>query len=81
MHRPEKGRPETNPLEVNLSQCSGMAESFANRTIAALKGRQDVMQIMTKNQASDLSWRTWITLEALRVIGEAYCGDPGAESL
>jgi VWFA-related protein len=80
-HRPEKGRPETNPLESTFRNVQGWHSPSANRTIAALKGRQDVMQIMTKNQASDLSWRTWITLEALRVIGEAYSGIPGRKSL
>jgi VWFA-related protein len=80
-HRPEKGRPKTNPLESTFRNVQGWHTASANRSIAALQGREDVMAIMTTNQASDLSWRTWITLEALRVLGEAYAGIPGRKSL
>jgi VWFA-related protein len=80
-HRPEKGRPKTNPLESTFRNVQGWHSPSANRTAAALKGRQDVMDLMTTNQASDLSWRTWITLEALRVLGEGYAGVPGRKSL
>ena len=80
-HRPEKGRPKTNPLETSFRHVQGWHTSSANRTAASLKGREETMKIMTTSEASDLSWRTWITLEALRVLGEGYAGIPGRKSL
>ena len=72
---------DANPLESVYRGVHGWNSRSATRNAAAAQGRQAMLQYFTDNQAANLSARTWLTLEALREIGEAYSGIPGRKSL
>ncbi len=80
-HRSDKDSPKSNPLEATFRNVQGWHSKSANRNAAAAQGRQDLLASATTNQALSLSWSTWVTLEALREMGEAYAGIPGRKSL
>jgi VWFA-related protein len=80
-HRSDKDAPKTNPLESVFRGVQGWNSKSASRNAAAAQGRQAVLDSAANTQALNLSWRTWVTLEALREIGEAYAGIPGRKSL
>ena len=70
-----------NPLESTFRGVGGWNSRSANRSSAAKQGRDNMLRYFTENQAANLGERTWLTLEALREIGEAYSGIPGRKSL
>jgi VWFA-related protein len=70
----------TNPLD-KYETYQGWNTRSPIHNAAALQGRQDVQEYATNAVAADLAARTWLTLEALREIGEAYSGLPGRKSL
>jgi VWFA-related protein len=70
----------TNPLD-KFETYQGWNTPSPIHNAAALRGRQDVLRYATNAVAADLAARTWLTLEALREIGEAYSGLPGRKSL
>jgi VWFA-related protein len=81
-HRSPKDTPtDANPLESVYRGVSGWNSRSANRSAAAKQGRDKTLRYFTENQAASLGERTWLTLEALREIGEAYSGIPGRKSL
>jgi VWFA-related protein len=81
-HRPPKDTPtDANPLESVYRGVEGWNSLSASRSNAARQGRNDMLRYFTENQAASLGERTWMTLEALREIGEAYAGIPGRKSL
>lgn len=79
--RSPKDTPATNPLESAYRGVHGWHSRSANRTAAAARGRQAFLNYSLENEAAKLGLRTWLTLEALREIGEAYSGIPGRKSL
>ncbi|HSY57923.1 MAG TPA: VWA domain-containing protein [Terriglobales bacterium] len=80
-HRGPKDTPNTNPLDSAFRGVQGWHSKSGTRNAAAIKGRQDVLQNAMANRAGDVGLRVWLTLEALREIGEAYSGIPGRKSL
>jgi VWFA-related protein len=81
-HRSPKDTPtDANPLESVYRGVHGWNSKSASRNMAMSQGRQKMLQYFTENQAAKLGERTWLTLEALREIGEAYSGIPGRKSL
>lgn len=72
---------DANPLESTFRGVLGWNSRSVNRSMAAAQGRRAMLRYFTDNQAANLSTRTWLTLEALREIGEAYSGIPGRKSL
>jgi VWFA-related protein len=76
-----KDTPITDPLESSFKTVQGWNTRSSTHNTAANQGRQDVLQYTTNAVAADLGARTWLTLEALREIGEAYAGLPGRKSL
>ncbi len=81
-HRsPKDGPTDANPLESVYRGVEGWNSLSAARSSAARQGRDDMLRYFTENQAASLGERTWLTLEALREIGEAYSGIPGRKSL
>jgi VWFA-related protein len=72
---------DANPLESVYRGVHGWNSRSATRNAAAAQGRQAMLRYFTDNQAANLGARTWLTLEALREIGEAYSGIPGRKSL
>jgi len=80
-HRSSKDTPATNPLDSAYKGVHGWHTLSANRNDAAMKARQDLLQYATDNADAALAARTWLTLEALHQIGEAYSGVPGRKAL
>jgi VWFA-related protein len=81
-HRsPKDGPTDANPLESVYRGVEGWNSLSASRSNAARQGRDDMLRYFTENQAASLGERTWLTLEALREIGQAYSGIPGRKSL
>ena len=81
-HRSPKDSPtDANPLESVYRGVEGWNSLSASRSNAARQGRDNMLRYFTENQAANLGERTWLTLEALREIGEAYSGIPGRKSL
>jgi VWFA-related protein len=79
--RSPKDTPSTNPLASMYRGVNGWNSRSANRSAAAAQGRQTFLNYSVENEAGKLGLRTWLTLEALREIGEAYSGIPGRKSL
>jgi VWFA-related protein len=78
--RSPKDSATTNPLD-RFETYQGWSTRSPTHNAAALQGRQDVLQYATNAVAADLGARTWLTLEALKEIGEAYSGLPGRKAL
>jgi VWFA-related protein len=72
---------DSNPLESTYRGVHGWHSRSASRSAAMAQGRNNMLRYFTENQAASLGMRTWLTLEALREIGEAYSGIPGRKSL
>ena len=79
--RSPKDSATTDPLESRLKTVEGWNTRSPTHNAAANQGRQDVLQYSTNAVAADLGARTWLTLAALKEIGEAYSGLPGRKSL
>jgi VWFA-related protein len=79
--RSPKDTPNTNPLESTLRGVQGWHSKSATRNAVAIQGRTDQLQYAMTNRTAAVGQRVWLTLEALREIGEAYSGIPGRKSL
>ncbi len=79
--RSPKDTPNTNPLESTLRGLQGWHSKSATRNAIAIQGRTDQLQYAMTNRTAAVGQRVWLTLEALREIGEAYSGIPGRKSL
>ncbi|MGB9243573.1 MAG: VWA domain-containing protein [Candidatus Acidiferrales bacterium] len=80
--RSPKDTPNTNPLESTLRGVQGWHSKVSpTRNAVAAQGRTDQLRYAMTNRTAAVGQRVWLTLEALREIGEAYSGIPGRKSL
>ncbi|MGH9748016.1 MAG: VWA domain-containing protein [Candidatus Acidiferrales bacterium] len=79
--RSPKDVPETNPLDSMFLGVHGWHSKSERTTQAALNGRRHFLQFSMAKRSADIRQRSWLTLEALREIGEAFSGIAGRKSL